>query len=140
MLLPKGKWEVSIFYHMTNLSLHCNRTQHHPIEEQNRPKDRYIKYGEECCYESNAKCFSNRIPELELGEAANERAELIRRAGGEDGATIGIKRVMDLGIDLGREEGDEDVEDVDAERVGDNIIPLGEPNANGVDDGNRSEP
>jgi hypothetical protein len=47
---------------MKNLTLHCDRKQHHPIEEKDRPKHRHVKYAEERHDKSNAECFDNRIP------------------------------------------------------------------------------
>jgi hypothetical protein len=47
---------------MKNLTLHCDRKQHHPIEEKDRPKHRHVKYAEERHDKSNAECFNNRIP------------------------------------------------------------------------------
>lgn len=40
---------------------------------------------------------------------------------------------MDLGIDLRREKANEEVEEVDAEAVGDDVETLEEVNADGVD-------
>lgn len=42
---------------------------------------------------------------------------------------------MDLGIDLRREKANEEVEEVDAEAVGDDVEALEEVNADGVDEG-----
>lgn len=69
-------------------------------------------------------------PEFELREAANEGAELVRAPRREGGA---IGEVVDLGIDLRREKANEEVEEVDAEAVGDDVETLEEVNADGVD-------
>lgn len=68
------------------------------------------------------------VPKLELGEPAYKRAELVRRLGGQDRGIIApaVDELLDLGIDLGRQEGDKQVEDVDAEPVGDDVEALHE--------------
>ncbi|KAL6982948.1 hypothetical protein U1Q18_016342 [Sarracenia purpurea var. burkii] len=71
-------------------------------------------------------------PELELGKAANERAELVGSAGGERGA---VGEGVDLGINLRGEEEDEELEDVDTEAIGDDVEALEEVHADGVDEG-----
>ena len=58
------------------------------------------------------------IPELELGEAADEGLELVGAAGGEPGP--GLER-LELRVDHGGEEADEEVEQVDAQPVGDDV-------------------
>ena len=62
------------------------------------------------------------IPELELGEAADEGLELVVAAGGERGA--GLVERLQLRVDHGGEEADEEVEEVDAEAVGDDVEAL----------------
>lgn len=46
---------------------------------------------------------------------------------------------MDLGIDLRREKANEEVEEVDAEAVGDDVEALEEVNADGVDEGDHDD-
>ncbi|KAJ8630308.1 hypothetical protein MRB53_023631 [Persea americana] len=57
--------------------------------------------------------------ELEFGEASDEVAELVGAASGQGRS---INKVPDLGVNLRREECNEEVEDVDAESVGDRNI------------------
>jgi hypothetical protein len=62
------------------------------------------------------------VPELELGQAADEGAELLVLLGREaaDGAVLHVVVERIVGrVELGLQEGEEEVEQVDAERVGD---------------------
>lgn len=72
------------------------------------------------------------LPELEFGEASDEGAELVGAVGGEGGS---VNEVLDLGVDLRGEEGDEEVEDVDAESVRDQIESLYQVDAESVHEG-----
>ncbi|KAJ1421157.1 hypothetical protein SESBI_13877 [Sesbania bispinosa] len=76
------------------------------------------------------------LPELELREAANEGAELIRTGGGEGGA-IGI---VDLRIHLRGEEANKKVEDVNAETIGNDVEALHEVDADNVDQRHHKAP
>ena len=62
------------------------------------------------------------IPELELGEAADEGLEIVVATGGERGAGLGER--LELRVDHGGEEADDEVEEVDAEAVGDDVEAL----------------
>lgn len=50
---PKGEWKVFVFDHHCNLSPHSGSKQHHPIEEENRPKHGHVNYGKEGQHEAN---------------------------------------------------------------------------------------
>lgn len=68
------------------------------------------------------------LPELEFGKAADEGAELVGSTGWESGA------VLDLRVNLGREEANQEVKQVDTEAVGDDIEALNQVHAYGVDE------
>jgi len=74
------------------------------------------------------------VPELELREAANEGAKLIGSSGGEGRA------VVNLGIDLRGKEADEEVEDVNAEGVGDDVEALDQVHAENIDGSHHQTP
>jgi hypothetical protein len=60
------------------------------------------------------------VPELELGQAADEGAELLVLLGreGADGAILHVVVERIVGrVELGLEEGEEQVQEVDAERI-----------------------
>uniref|UniRef100_J3KVN1 Uncharacterized protein n=1 Tax=Oryza brachyantha TaxID=4533 RepID=J3KVN1_ORYBR len=133
-LFPNVEGNIFVFYHMHDLTLHCEDEKNHPIAEKYWPEDRNIKYREESHHKSYKKSFCNCIPEnqanecyghseLELGEAPDEGLELIGAAGGEGGAVGGG---LGLGVDHGGEEADEEVEEVDPEAVGDDVEALDE--------------
>lgn len=73
------------------------------------------------------------MPELEFGKAANKRSKLVGSTGGEGGA------ILDLGINLRREKEDEELEDVDTEAVGDDVVAMDEVHAQGVEEGDEGE-
>lgn len=73
---------------MHYLFSHGEREQHDPVENKYWPEDRHIKYAEECQHKCNAEGFCDRVPELELGKAANEGAELIGVASGKSRAVL----------------------------------------------------
>lgn len=80
----------------------------------------------------------NRIsPELKLRKTANEGAKLIGATGGE-GRTIGGE-LLDLGINLRREEGNEQLEDIDSQSIGDDVETLDKVDTKSVDAGDRGE-
>jgi hypothetical protein len=63
------------------------------------------------------------VPELELGQAADERPELVVLLGGKAGsAGVAILQTLILckrWVELGCQEGEEKIEEIDAESVGD---------------------
>lgn len=60
------------------------------------------------------------MPELELREATNERTELVIVLGGKAAASIAVLQALILregGVEARREEGEEEVQEVDTEGV-----------------------
>lgn len=59
------------------------------------------------------------MPELELGKTAHKRLELIGRLCGKVSTTafFHVLGGLETGIKLGRDEGEEEVQEVDAQRV-----------------------
>lgn len=51
--------------------------QDNPVHDQDGPEDRDIEDGEPTAHEANGDGASSGVPELELGQAADERAELL---------------------------------------------------------------
>lgn len=105
---------ISVFDHMWYLPPHSKWEQDHPVEEEYRPEDWNIKRTKESHHNCNAKCHCDRVPELELREAANERTELI---GSSNRKSRTVSGVGDGGINLRGEETDEKIEDVNAKTV-----------------------
>lgn len=59
------------------------------------------------------------MPELELGEAAHEWLELVGRLRGEVSARalLHVLGGLETGVELGRDECEEKVQEIDAERI-----------------------
>lgn len=72
LLLPERKWNILIFHHMKYLSPQHKSAQHDPVEQKYWPKDRNIKYAEECQHKSNAECFGDRIPKQKAEQYLNK--------------------------------------------------------------------
>ena len=122
---------------MHYLSPHGECEQYRPVEKENRPKYRHVKYTKEWHYKSNAEGFRDRVPELELREAVHKRPEFVRSPSRERWS---VNKCLDLRVILWREKSDEEVEDVDAEAVGDDVETLDEVDADDVDEGDAKKP
>lgn len=75
------------------------------------------------------------MPELELGQPANKRTELLILFRRERGFTIFETFILsEGGVEFWLEEGQEEVEEVDAETVGNYVPALGEDDAQEEED------
>lgn len=101
--------------------------KHEPVHNQHGPEHGNVEDLEPAAEEGNGNSAGGRMPKLELGKAADEGPELLVLLGGEgtDRAVLHfrVERIT-RGVELGREEGEEEVEKVDAEGVGDNVPAL----------------
>jgi len=64
------------------------------------------------------------VPELELGQAADERSELVVLLGGKAGRGAGVAVLQafilcERGVELGCQESEEEVKEVNSESIGD---------------------
>jgi hypothetical protein len=94
-----------------------------PVHDEDRPEDGDVEDLEPAAHEADSDSPGRGVPELELGKAADEGAELLVLLGGKTSSAsiFHIHRViegLDRGVELGLEEGKEQVEQVDSERVG----------------------
>lgn len=106
--------------------------QHEPVHDQYRPEDRHVEDLEPAAPERNDDSAGGRVPELELGQSADEGAELLVLLGGErpDRAVLHVVVHGLVGrVELGLQEGEEQVEQVDAERVCDDVPALRDEDA-----------
>lgn len=93
--------------------------QDQPVHNQDRPEDGQVEDLKPAAYETRRDGLGGRVPELELGKPADKRLELILLFCREPAgvavfhAFIGFER----GIEFGREESEEQVQEVDTERV-----------------------
>lgn len=91
-----------------------------PVDDEYGPEDGNVEDDEPGAEEADGNGAGGGEPELELGQAADEGAELLVLLGGQaaGGAVLHVV-VSGLigGVELGLEEGEEEVEQVDAEGV-----------------------
>lgn len=86
--------------------------QNNPINDQNRPKDGDIKDAEPSADEADGDGARGRVPELELGEAPDEGAELVVLLGGQAGGCVAVLQAFILRhgwIPFGLQEEEEEV-------------------------------
>lgn len=94
--------------------------QHEPVHDQDGPEDGHVEDLEPAAHKGDDDGAGGRVPELKLGQAADEGPELLVLLGREraDGAVLHVVVERIVGwVELGLEEGEEQVEQVDAERV-----------------------
>lgn len=95
--------------------------QHEPVHDQHGPEDGHVEDLEPAAQERDDDGAGGRVPELELGQAADEGAELLVALGRQraDGAVLHVVVESVVGrVELGLQEGQEQVEQVDAQGVG----------------------
>ena len=104
--------------------------QDDPVHDQDGPEDGHVEDLEPGADESEGDGAGSGVPELELGQAADEGAELLvllgRQAARGPVFHLTVYRIVGR-VELGRQESEEHVEEVDAERVGDYANKDGEP-------------
>lgn len=97
--------------------------QNHPVNNQDRPEYGDIEDSEPRANEADSDGASGRVPELELGQTADEGPELLVLLGREAGGSgVTVLETLVLGerrVELGRQESEEEVQEVNAECVGD---------------------
>lgn len=108
--------------------------QHDPVDQEDWPEHGDVEDLEPAAEEADADGAGGPVPELELGEASNKGPELLvlPRGEGADGAVLHfvIKRIA-RGVELGRQEGEEQIQQVDGQRIGDytsiNLLAISSP-------------
>jgi hypothetical protein len=87
--------------------------QNNPVHDQDGPEDGDIKDGEPAAQEANGDGAGGGVPELELGEPADEGTELVvllcGEAGGSGVAVFETLVLCEGGVELGLEEEEEEV-------------------------------
>lgn len=114
---------------MLDLSAHRQDEEDDPVDHQDGPKDRDIENGEPRADEADGDGPGSGVPELELGEATDEGAELVVLLGGKAGGGVTVLKAFVLGeggVEFGLKEEQEEVQEVDAEGVCDNVPSLSE--------------
>lgn len=103
--------------------------EHEPVHDQDGPEDGDVKDLEPRAHEADDDGAGGPVPELELGKAADEGLELLVLLGREGAGAAALHLVVGgvvRRVELGGEEGEEKVEEVDAESVGDDVPALGD--------------
>jgi len=108
---------------MLNLALHRSAKENDKVHDQNRPEHGHVKRlekGEEKAEEDGS---GRREPKLELWKPADEGTEFLARLRRERRPIVFvfvevIARNSPVRVHFGRQKGDEHVEDVDTESVG----------------------
>lgn len=106
---------------MLNLAAHRQDKEDDPVDDENGPEDGDVEDGEPAADEADGDCAGRGVPELELGEAADKGAELVVLFCGKAVACVAVLKAFVLGergVEFRGEEGEEQVQEVDAEGVG----------------------
>lgn len=95
--------------------------QDEPVHNQHRPEHRNIKDLEPAADEADEDDTGGRVPELELWQPSNEGPELLVLLCRQGPSRAVLHLVIDglIGrVELGLQEGEEEIEQVDTEGVG----------------------
>ena len=80
--LPDRKGHVAVLDHMLNLAAHGQSEKDDEIHHQHGPEDGHVEDLAPAAAEGQANRSRGRVPELELGEPADEGAEFLLGLGG----------------------------------------------------------
>lgn len=105
--------------HTLNLPPHGQKHQNQPIHHQHWPEHRQVEYLGPATQEAQHYRPCRGMPELELGESANERLEFLVVLGGERGLACGhtifhVGVCVEGGVEFRGDKCEEEVEEVDA--------------------------
>jgi len=97
--------------------------QNDPVNNQYWPEHGDIEDGQPRADETDGNGAGSRVPELELWQTADERSELLVLLGGQAGGSrVTVLETLILGkrgVELGSQEGKEEVQKIDSESIGD---------------------
>lgn len=113
--LAMCEWQVSVLDHVLNLSLHGDPEEHDEIHDEDGPEDRDIEEVEESAENCNHCGLCHGVPELELGQATDEWAELLVHLRGQLRPIIFI--LCQSRVNLWREKCNEEVQVVDPKSI-----------------------
>lgn len=95
--------------------------ENEPVHDQHRPEDRDVEDIEPAAGERDGDSASSLIPELELGQPADEWSKLLVLLGGETASGPILHLIIEnivRRVELGLQESEEQIEQVNAERIG----------------------
>jgi hypothetical protein len=161
--LAEGEGDVAVFDHVLDLSPHCRwlsgqshpatglaqskgrqealtrqRKQNQPVHHQHGPKNGNVEDLEPRAQEANRNRPRRAMPELELGQPSDKRAELLVLLRWQRGSRVAVLEpfvLRERGVEFRLQEREEEVEEVDAERVRDYVPALREDDAQEEEEG-----
>lgn len=92
-----------------------------PVHDQDRPEDGNVEDLKPRAGKRDDNGAGGPVPELELGESADKGLELLVAFRGEGADVAVLHVVVELivgGVKLGLEEGEEEVQEIDSEGIG----------------------
>ena len=108
-----------------NLSLHRDTEQGNEVHDEDWPEHWYVEQLEKRAEEGDGGGLGGGVPELELGQPPDERPKLLILRGWQRRSLLLLPLVLSHGrVNLGREEGKQEVEVIDGQGVGDNVPTL----------------
>ena len=72
------KWNVFVLDHVRYALSHGEKEEGEEVDDQHGPEHRHIEYGEQRQQQTDDQRLECRVPELEFGQSAHERSELVR--------------------------------------------------------------
>jgi len=110
-----------------DLSPHGQAEKNQPVNHQDRPEHRDIEDLEPCTEETDDNSSSSRVPKLELRQSPDKRTELLillsRQSTHSSILHIIIYSLIGR-VEFRLEESEEQVEEVDAQRICNNVPSL----------------
>jgi len=129
----EGERDVSISYHVLDLSFHGDAEECDEVHDENWPEDGYVEEIKEGAGERDHRRLGGRVPELEFWQSPDEWPEFVVLFCGEAGHVLGLGLCgleLCVGrVDLGGQEGQQEVQVVDGQRVGHDVPSLFEYDA-----------
>lgn len=134
--LADGERHVAVLDHVLNLLAHGQDEKDNPVHDENGPENRHVEDLKPCADKGDDDGTSCPVPKLELGKSADKRLELFVAFCGKSADASVFHVILEVivgGVKLGLQEGEEEIQEVDSEGVGNNIPPLCDKDANEKD-------
>jgi len=110
---------------MLDLSFHGDAEKCNEVHHQDWPEHGDVEQLEEGAEERDGGCLGGGVPELELRQSSDERSELLVLTRRKTGAVLLGLVLRHGGVDLGREEGQQQVQVIDRQRIRNYVPALG---------------
>lgn len=111
---------IAVLDHTLYLPPHGQEHQDQPVHHQHRPEDRQVENLAPTAREREGDRACRGVPEFELRQASHEGLEFLVGFCGQRGglacghAVFHVRVAFERGVEFGRDEGEEEVEEVDA--------------------------